>query len=136
MEDKLAVQNSLGAIRIADEVVEIIAGLAASQVEGVSGMSSGLVGDIASMLSRGKNMAKGVKVEVSEHEATVDLSIMVEYGVSIPNVALRVQEAVKEGIESMTGLKVLETNVHVQGVQFRPLVEVKPKEDESQNRVK
>lgn len=134
MEEKLSVQNSLGAIRIADEVVEIIAGLAASEVEGVAGMSSGLVGDIASMLTRNKNMAKGVKVEVGEHEAAVNLFITVEYGVSIPDVALRVQEAVKEGIESMTGLKVMETNVHVQGVQFHAPAEIKPKEDE--NRVK
>lgn len=127
--EKLAVDNSLGAIRIADEVVEIIAGLAASEVEGVAGMSGGLVGDIAHMLSRGKNLAKGVKVEVGEHEAAVNLFLVVEYGVSIPDVALHVQEAVKEAIQSMTGLNVIETNVHIQGVNFRPLVE--PKEEES-----
>ncbi|MEA4903089.1 Asp23/Gls24 family envelope stress response protein [Desulfitobacterium sp.] len=134
MEEKLSVQNSLGAIRIADEVVEIIAGIAASKVEGVASMSSGFVGDIASMLTRSKNMAKGVKVEVGEHEAAVDINITVEYGASIPDVALRVQQAVKEGIESMTGLKVIETNIHVQGVQFSAPAEVKPKEDE--NRIK
>ncbi|WP_425807686.1 Asp23/Gls24 family envelope stress response protein [Desulfitobacterium sp. Sab5] len=132
MEDKLTVDHSFGAIRIADEVVEIIAGLAASQVEGVAGMSGGLVGDIASMLSRGKSMAKGVKVEVGEQEAAVNLYLVVDYGVSIPDVAVHVQEAVKEGIESMTGLKVVETNVHIQGVHFRPAPE--PKEDD--NRVK
>ncbi|HVJ48917.1 Asp23/Gls24 family envelope stress response protein [Desulfitobacterium sp.] len=132
MEEKTTVKNSLGAIRIADEVVEIIAGLAASEVEGVAGMSGGLVGDIAHMLSRGKNLAKGVKVEVGEQEAAIELFIVVEYGVSIPDVALRVQEAVKERIESMTGLRVIETNVHVQGVQFRPPVELK----EDENRLK
>lgn len=134
MEEKLSVQNSLGAIRIADEVVEIIAGIAASKVEGVASMSSGFVGDIASMLTRSKNMGKGVKVEVGEHEAAVDINITVEYGASIPDVAQRVQQAVKEGIESMTGLKVIETNIHVQGVQFSAPAEVKPKEDE--NRIK
>lgn len=132
MEEKMVVDNSLGAIRIADEVVEIIAGLAASEVEGVAGMSGGFVGDIAHMLSRGKNLAKGVKVVVGEQESAIDIFLVVEYGVSIPKVALHVQEAVKEGIESMTGLKVIEINVHVQGVHFTPTLE--PKEDE--NRLK
>ncbi|AET66708.1 hypothetical protein Desor_1034 [Desulfosporosinus orientis DSM 765] len=123
--ESLGTENSLGSIRIADEVVEVIAGLAASEVEGVVGMSGGLVGDLANMLARNKNLSKGVKVEVGEHEVAVDLFIVVEYGVSIPDVALSVQEAVKEGIESMTGLKVVEANVHVQGVNFKPLPEAK-----------
>jgi len=121
-------ENSLGTIKIADEVVEVIAGLAASEVDGVAGMSGGFVGDLAHMLGRTKNLSKGVKVEVGEHEAAVDLYIVVEYGVSIPQVALRVQEAVKEAIESMTGLTVVETNVHVQSVNFRPLPEAKEEE--------
>jgi uncharacterized alkaline shock family protein YloU len=123
--ENLGMENSLGSIRIADEVVEVIAGLAASEVEGVTGMSGGLVGDLAHMLGRNKNLSKGVKVEVGEHEVAVDLFIVVEYGVSIPGVALRVQEAVKGAIESMTGLKVVEANVHVQGVNFKPLPETK-----------
>jgi len=121
-------ESALGTIRIADEVVEIIAGLAASQVEGVAGMSGGLVGDIAEMLGRGKNLSKGVKVEVGEEEAIVNLYLIVDYGVSIPEVSLKVQAAVKEAIESMTGLKVVETNVHVQGVNFRPAPEIKDEE--------
>jgi len=123
--ESMGTDNSLGSIRIADEVVEVIAGLAASEVEGVVGMSGGLVGDLANMLGRNKNLSKGVKVEVGEHEVAVDLFIVVEYGVSIPDVALSVQEAVKDAIESMTGLKVVEANVHVQGVNFRPIVETK-----------
>lgn len=119
------IENSLGAIRIADEVVEVIAGLAASEVDGVTGMSGGFVGDLAHMLNRSKNLSKGVKVEVGQQEAAVDLFIIVEYGVRIPEVALRVQESVKDAIESMTGLSVVETNVHVQGVNFRSLAEVK-----------
>ena len=126
--ENLGTENTLGSIRIADEVVEVIAGLAASEVEGVVGMSGGIVGDLANMLGRNKNLSKGVKVEVGEHEVAVDLFIVVEYGVSIPDVALSVQEAVKEAIESMTGLKVVEANVHVQGVNFKPLPE--PKEDD------
>lgn len=109
--------NDVGSIRIADEVVGIIAGLAATEVAGVAGMSGGLVGGIAEMLGK-RNLSKGVKVEVGEREAAVDLFIIVEYGVRIPDVALRVQENVKRGIESMTGLDVVEVNIHVQGVGF------------------
>jgi uncharacterized alkaline shock family protein YloU len=109
--------NDVGSIRIADEVVGIIAGLAATEVPGVAGMSAGLVGGIAEMLGK-KNLAKGVKVEVGEREAAVDLYIIVEYGIRIPDVALRVQENVKRAIESMTGLDVVEVNIHIQGVGF------------------
>ncbi|MHB8124070.1 MAG: Asp23/Gls24 family envelope stress response protein [Desulfitobacteriaceae bacterium] len=126
--EKPALGNSLGAIRIADEVVEVIAGLAASEVDGVAGMSGGFVGDLAHMLARNKNLSKGVKVEVGEHETAVDLFVIMDFGVSIPNVALRVQEAVKEAIESMTGLSVVETNVHVQGINFKALPEIKEEE--------
>ena len=106
---------NLGSIRIADEVVSIIAGLAATEVNGIAGMSGGLVGGIAEILGR-KNFAKGVKVEVGEREAAVDLYIIVKYGVRIPDVALAAQENVKQAIETMTGLSVVEVNVHVQGV--------------------
>lgn len=109
--------SDVGSIRIADEVVGIIAGMAAMEIPGVAGMSGGLVGGFAEMLGK-KNLSKGVKVEVGEKEAAVDLYIIVEYGVRIPEVALRVQENVKKAIESMTGLDVVEVNVHVQGVGF------------------
>ena len=112
-------QNDAGTIRIADEVVAIVAGMAATEITGVAGMSAGLVGGIAEMLGK-KNLAKGVKVEVGEREAAVDLYIIVEYGVKIPDVALHVQENVKRAVESMTGLDVIEINVHVQGVGFSP----------------
>lgn len=112
-----AEHNDVGSIRIADEVVGIIAGLAATEIAGVAGMSGGLVGGIAEMLGK-KNLSKGVKVEVGEREAAVDLYIIVEYGVRIPDVALTVQENVKRAIESMTGLDVVEVNIHVQGVGF------------------
>ena len=118
--------NSLGSIRIADEVVSIIAGLAATEVEGIAGMSGGIAGGIAEMLGR-RNFAKGVKVEVGEKEAAVDLYIIVKYGVRIPDVALAVQENVKQAIETMTGLSVVEVNIHVQGVGF-PEDENKPEE--------
>ncbi len=112
-----AERTSSGAIRIANEVVAVIAGLAATEVEGLAGMSGGIAGGIAEMLGR-KNLSRGVKVEVGEREAAVDLYVIVEFGVQIPEVAMRVQENVKQAIESMTGLKVVEVNVHVQGVSF------------------
>lgn len=110
-------RTELGSIRIADEVVAIIAGLAATEIKGVAGMSGGIAGGIAEMLGR-KNLSKGVKVEVGEREAAVDLFVIVEFGVRIPEVAQMIQENVKQAIESMTGLTVVETNVHVQGVVF------------------
>jgi len=116
-EKEIQKNGSLGAIRIADEVVSIIAGLAATEVEGIAGMSGGIAGGIAEMLGR-KNFAKGVKVEGGEKEAAVDLYIIVKYGVRIPDIALAAQENVKQAIETMTGLTVVEVNVHVQGVSF------------------
>ncbi|MDD6135296.1 MAG: Asp23/Gls24 family envelope stress response protein [Selenomonadaceae bacterium] len=116
-EKEIKKTGTLGSIRIADEVVSIIAGLAATEVEGIAGMSGGIAGGIAEMLGR-KNFAKGVKVEVGEKEAAVDLYIIVKYGVRIPDIALAAQENVKQAIETMTGLSVVEVNVHVQGVGF------------------
>ena len=119
MDEKALVKTDtgLGTIKIADEVVSIIAGLAATEIDGIAGMSGGLVGGIAEMLGR-KNFSKGVKVEVGEKEAAVDLFIIVKYGVRIPDVALAAQENIKRAIENMTGLSVVEVNVHVQGVNF------------------
>jgi uncharacterized alkaline shock family protein YloU len=110
-------QTSLGTIRIANEVVAVIAGLAATEIDGIAGMSGGIAGGIAEMLGR-RNLARGVKVEVGEREAAIDLFLIVEFGVRIPDLSLRVQENVKQAIESMTGLAVIEVNVHVQGVSF------------------
>ncbi len=119
--------TELGSVRIADEVVAVIAGLAATEVEGVAGMSGGLAGGIAEMLGR-KNLSRGVKVEVGEKETAVDLYIIVNFGVRIPDVAYTIQDNVKKAIESMTGLAVVEVNVHVQGVDFKPAQEAKEEE--------
>ena len=108
-------QDGLGGIRIADDVVGIIAGMAATEVPGVAGMSGGIGGGIAEMLGR-KNLSKGVKVEVGEKEAAVDLFVIVEFGVRIPDIATQIQMNVKRAIEGMTGLSVVEVNIHVQGV--------------------
>ncbi|MGE5485182.1 MAG: Asp23/Gls24 family envelope stress response protein [Ignavibacteriales bacterium] len=111
--------EAAGSIRISDDVVAVIAGMSCTEVEGVAGMSGGLVGDITEILGK-KNFSKGVKVEVGEKETAIDLFIVVDYGAKIPEVAQQVQENVKTAVEVMTGLKVIQVNVHVHGVAFRP----------------
>jgi len=106
-----------GQVRISDDVVGTIAGIAATEIEGVAGMSGGIVGGITEMLGR-RNLAKGVKVEVGEKETALDMYVVVDYGVRIPEVAQLIQSSVKRAIESMTGLKVVEVNIHIQGVAF------------------
>lgn len=110
-------RNEMGELRITNEVVAVIAGLAATEVDGVAGMSGSIAGDLTEMLGR-KNLAKGVKVEVGEQQVAVDLFVIVEYGVRIPDIAWKIQENVKRALESMTGLSVVEVNVHVQGVHI------------------
>ena len=117
MGEERTLPSELGSIRIADEVVSIIAGLAATEIDGVAGMSGGIAGGIAEALGK-KNFSKGVKVDVGEEEAAVDLFLIVRFGARIPDVAWAVQENVKKSIEDMTGLKVMRVNVHVQGVNF------------------
>src|SRR5690606_37753522 len=121
-----AERSDLAELRIANEVVAIIAGLAATEVQGVAGMSGGIVGGIAELLGY-KNLSKGVRVEVGEEQAAIDLFVVVEYGVRIPEVAWKIQESVKGAVESMTGLQVVVVNVHVQGVHFMK-AEEKPEE--------
>ena len=110
-------QEEMGTVKITDDVVSIIAGLAAIEVEGVASMSGGFAGGIAEALGM-KSLSKGVKVEVNEREAIINLFIIVEYGVRIPEVAWNIQENVKKSVESMTGLNVNEVNIHVQGINM------------------
>lgn len=106
-----------GEVKIVDDVVATIAGLAAIEIKGVAGMSGGFVGGIAEMLGK-TSLSKGVKVEIKEKIAIIDLYIIVEYGTKIPDVAWKIQESVKKTVETMTGIKVNEVNIHVQGVHF------------------
>lgn len=109
--------NEVEGVKIADEVVAIVAGIAASDVPGVAGMSGGFAGGIAEILGK-KNLSKGVKVEVGEKETSIDINIIVEYGVRIPDVSWEIQNRVKKAVETMTGLKVLQVNINVQGVNI------------------
>ena len=103
-------------IHISNDVVAVIAGVAVSEVQGVSGMSGGFAGGITEVLSGKKNLAKGIKVEIDDSKVKIDVNIIVEYGSRIPDVAFEIQNRVKKSVENMTGLKVEEVNVHVQGV--------------------
>ncbi|MGN1020183.1 MAG: Asp23/Gls24 family envelope stress response protein [Aristaeellaceae bacterium] len=101
-------------ITYANEVVAIIAGVAAGEVEGIAGMCN----ISGSILTKNRNITKGVKVEIGTEEASVDLYVIIEYGTPIQKAAQDAQENVRKAIESMTGLHVVRVDVHVQGVSF------------------
>ncbi len=108
-------------IKISNDVIAVIAGVAASEVPGVAAMAGGLTGGITEALKGKKNLAKGIKVDATDSTAKIDVNIIVEYGSRIPDVAFEIQNRVKKSVESMTGLKVTEVNVHVQGVNTATL---------------
>lgn len=110
-------QDRTGSVQISDEVVSVISGIAAGEVDGVAGMSAGIAGGLVEILGR-KNLSKGVKVEIGETETAIDVFMIVKYGYKIQDVCKEVQKNIKDAVENMTGLKVVEVNVHVQGVHF------------------
>ena len=112
-------ENPNGTVSFATEVVATIAGLAATEVEGVSSMSSQNAG-LADMFSRKntRNFTKGVRIDLDGNKVTVDITIVVEYGSPVPDVARNIQENVKKAIETMSGLDVHAVDVHVSGVSF------------------
>ncbi len=116
VNEEAVVESDNNGIKISADVVSVIAGVAVSEVPGVFGMAGGFAGGISEVLSGKKNLSKGIKVEVGEKETKIDVNIIVEYGTRIPDVAFEIQNRVKKAVETMTGLKVLEVNVHVQGV--------------------
>ena len=111
-------ETEIGNIKISVDVVATIAGIAASQTKGVAGMYSSFAGGIAEMLGAKKNPSKGVKVDMSEDSVKIDLYIVVEYGVRVPELAWEIQEGVKNSVETMTGLGVDKVNIHIEGVSF------------------
>lgn len=116
-EDEIVINEGENSIEISDDVVAVISGMAASEVQGVAEMAGGFAGGISEVLSGKKNLAKGIKVEILDNKETrIDVNIIVEYGARIPDVAFEIQKRVKKSVENMTGLSVLEVNVHVQGV--------------------
>ncbi|MBQ7112969.1 MAG: Asp23/Gls24 family envelope stress response protein [Clostridia bacterium] len=123
-----------GKIVFAPDVVATIASFAATEVEGVVGMAGGVVEGITGMLNAKKSMTKGIKVEIGEEEVAVDLSLIIRYGYKLHEVCAKVQTGIKNAIETMTGLRVVQVNVSVQSISFdKPdakakAVEVQPAE--------
>ncbi|MCI8576853.1 MAG: Asp23/Gls24 family envelope stress response protein [Lachnospiraceae bacterium] len=109
--------DKIGEVQIADEVVAIIAGLAATEVEGVDSMAGNITNELVGKLGM-KNLSKGVKIDVTEEHVSVDLSLNIKYGYNIPDVSEKVQDKVKSAIQNMTGLTVLEVNIRIAGVNF------------------
>ncbi len=116
---ELATENSenLGTLRVTDDVIAIIAGLATVEVDGVYSMSGGLTGGIAEVLGI-KNLSKGIKAETKENDIYINIYIIAEFGARIPEVAWNIQEKVKKTVERMTGMRVMEANIHVQSVNI------------------
>ena len=117
VEEKVEIENGTEGIKISSDVIAVIAGVAVSEVKGVYGMSGGFAGGISEVQKGKKNLAKGIKVETKEGETKIDVNIIVEYGVRIPDVAFEIQNKVKKSVEEKTGLKVSGVNVHIQGVK-------------------
>lgn len=109
--------DKLGEVKIADEVVAIIAGLAATEVDGVSSMAGNITNELVSKLGM-KNLSKGIRVEVAEGVVKVAVALNIAYGYAIPDVSSKVQERVKNAIENMTGLEVSSVNVRIASVDM------------------
>ncbi|UAL46011.1 Asp23/Gls24 family envelope stress response protein [Sutcliffiella horikoshii] len=109
--------NSLGKVEIAPEVIEVIAGIAASEVEGVMSMRGNFAAGVVERLGK-KNHGKGVKVDLSEEGIKVDVFCVMQFGISIPTVAQKVQDNIRQALLNMTALEITEVNIHVVGVQF------------------
>ena len=114
---KVYEKEKIGEVQIADEVVAIIDGLAATEVEGVDSMAGNITNELVGKLGM-RNLSKGVKVDVTEEHVSVDLSLNLKYGYNIPEVCEKVQERVKTAIENMTGLSVLDVNIKIAGVNM------------------
>ena len=109
--------DEIGDIRVSEEVVAIIAGLAATEVEGVSSMAGNITNEIVSKLGM-KNLSKGIFVEVMDEEIKVDVALNIAYGYAIPEISAKVQERVKSSVENMTGLTVEVVNIRIASVDM------------------
>lgn len=110
-------ESTLGKVEIAPEVIEVIAGLASTEVEGVAAMRGNFAAGVVEKLGK-KNHGKGVKVELTEEGIVLDIYVLMHFGVSIPLVAQKIQDNIRQALLTMTGLELKEVNVHVVGVTF------------------
>ena len=113
--DSFEKHSGIGEVQIANEVVASIAGISAAEIEGVEAMAGGFANELAGRFGA-KNLSKGVKVEVQDGTAVVELAIVMKYGYNIPTVCGQIQEKVKSAIETMTGLTVADVNIRIAGV--------------------
>lgn len=118
MDETKISEQEFGKITFANEVLATIAGIAACDVEGVAGMCGGFKDGIVDLLGK-KNFTKGVKVAVNEKAVTVDIAIVVDYGVKLPEVCANIQDSVSKALETMTGLTVTDVNIAVEGLKFK-----------------
>ncbi|MCP8967051.1 Asp23/Gls24 family envelope stress response protein [Ectobacillus ponti] len=119
-------ETTLGKVEIAPEVIEVIAGIASTEVEGVAAMRGNFAAGVVEKLGR-KNHGKGVRVELTNEGIVVDVYVQMYFGVSIPSVAQRIQDNIRQALLTMTGLDLKEVNVHVVGVTFDvPKTEIEP----------
>lgn len=106
-------------VKIAPDVIATIAGIAAKEINGVAGMCGSFAGGIAEKLGAKKSPTKGIRVEVKENSVVIDLYVIVEFGVRIPELAWEIQESVKNNVETMTGMSVEKVNIHIDGISFK-----------------
>ena len=118
MREYISYPDEMGTINIADEVLAVVAASAAMEVEGVSSLAANLSTDIAELMGK-KVYSKGVRLTVANGEVTVDISILIQYGYAIPEVAKKVQEAVMTAVSSTSGMEVSRVNIQVAGISFR-----------------
>lgn len=111
-------ENVVGNVKISADVVCAIAGIAAEEIDGVAGMYSGFAVELAEKLGGRRNPAKGVKIDMNEDTVSIDLYIVVSFGAKIPEISWKIQDNVKNNIETMTGLRVKAVNLHIEGVSF------------------
>lgn len=110
--------KKIGEVNISNDVIETIADLTAKEIEGVKGLQGGITEDIAGLFSK-KGHTKGISVEIIDEEIYMDLNIVVDFGVKIPEIAWKVQENIKSVVESMTDLKIGEINVNISGINYK-----------------
>ncbi|MBQ4061615.1 MAG: Asp23/Gls24 family envelope stress response protein [Christensenellaceae bacterium] len=119
MDDQVSVmQEKEGTVTFANEVLSTIVGIAACDIPGVAGMCGGLKDGIVELLGK-KNFSKGVKVSIKDNAVTADLAIVVNYGVSVPEICANIQQSVKKALDTMTGLAVAAVNIAVEGISIK-----------------
>ena len=110
-------ETNAGMVKISEDVIEVLADKAAREIDGVAGLTAGFLGSVVDMLSK-KSGAKGVDVDINENTVAITVHVVIKFGCRIPEIAWRIQEAVKNTVESMTNLEVTKVNIFVDGVKF------------------